>query len=267
MWANLTGLSGTMTAGVVYVNGIRKSVATVASNTFTASRDTYVDVDSTGAVGYSAVTNGASAPALSSNSVRVAKIITNGTTIASIVQTGYDSQNNRIYPNKINNGESMWYEEIGRAVGTNTSTLSIPVLPARKYLRIILRLNAGGSTFTGIMRFNGDTAGNYHVRASDNGGADTTATGSTGIGGIDTGSVISNPVYAVFDVTNIATEEKVLIGFITRNQAGANAPSRREIFNKWSNTSNQITSLIVGIGSGTATAFGTDSEVIVLGHN
>lgn len=98
VWTATAGLAGAMSSGVVRVNGIRKVVAAVASNTFTASRDTYIDIDSTGAVGYSAVTNGASSPALASNSVRIAKVVTNGTNVTSVVRYGMDSNSVPIYP-------------------------------------------------------------------------------------------------------------------------------------------------------------------------
>jgi len=84
IWSATTGLGATMTAGVAYVSGKRLSIASVASNTFTASRDTYVYVDNAGAVQYNAQTNGATQPATPANNLLIAKVITNGSTVTNI---------------------------------------------------------------------------------------------------------------------------------------------------------------------------------------
>ena len=97
-WSIVSGLQGTMTSGVVYANGIRVAVGGVGSHNFTASQDTYVDVDYNGNVYYLPVANNAASPALTANAVRVAKVITNGTAISSVVQNGRDSLWNPIYP-------------------------------------------------------------------------------------------------------------------------------------------------------------------------
>jgi hypothetical protein len=72
-----------MTAGVVYINGIRVVVAAVSSRTFTASKDTYIYVDSTGALTYSEVSNNAASPAFPTNSILLAIVVTGASTIAS----------------------------------------------------------------------------------------------------------------------------------------------------------------------------------------
>lgn len=94
--------SGTLTtsfvAGVLYYAGRKVVVSTDGGHTYTASRDTYVDVSSTGTFTYTAVTNGAAAPSVAANSVRVAKVVTSGAAVTSVVQTGFDSNNVPIYP-------------------------------------------------------------------------------------------------------------------------------------------------------------------------
>ncbi len=75
-------LNGSMTAGVMYVNGIRVSVGSIAAHAFAASKDTYVDIDVNGNVTYTANTNNTASPALAANSIRVAIIITGAGSIA-----------------------------------------------------------------------------------------------------------------------------------------------------------------------------------------
>lgn len=86
VWSSLTGRNGAMTEGVVYVSGIRMDINAIASKTFTASKDTYISISSSGSVGYTEVNNGAAAPSLTSNSIWVAVVKTNATTITSVVQ-------------------------------------------------------------------------------------------------------------------------------------------------------------------------------------
>lgn len=100
--------NASMTAMVAQVNGRRISITAVTARTFTASKDTYVDLldnaDGTGTLVYTEVSNGAAAPALASNSIRIAKIVTGATTIAatsSILQAYMDSLSNFIYPRPI----------------------------------------------------------------------------------------------------------------------------------------------------------------------
>lgn len=97
IWSAVSGFSGTMTGGTIYVNGYRTIVSGVGANTFAASSDTYVDIDYLGNVYYLAVANNASSPSLTANALRVAKIITNASAITSVVQSGYDSNFVPIY--------------------------------------------------------------------------------------------------------------------------------------------------------------------------
>lgn len=78
--------NASMTAMICYINGRRISIGAVAARTFTASKDTYIDIldnaDGTGTIVYTEVTNNAASPALAANSIRIGIIITGATTIA-----------------------------------------------------------------------------------------------------------------------------------------------------------------------------------------
>lgn len=82
-----------MTAGVVYVSGIRATVSAVTSRTFTASKDTYIDVDSTGAITYTEVANNAASPSLSAGNVRIGIIVTAAGSIASVASVNQGEEN------------------------------------------------------------------------------------------------------------------------------------------------------------------------------
>lgn len=87
-----------MTSGTVYINGRRFLISAVVSRTFTASKDTYIDVldnlDGTCTIVYTEVTNNAASPALASNSIRIGIIITGASNIASVasINQGQESK-------------------------------------------------------------------------------------------------------------------------------------------------------------------------------
>ncbi|MCC6477580.1 hypothetical protein IT157_11050, partial [bacterium] len=75
--------NASMTAGIVCIGGQIVSVDAVANRSFTASKDTYVDVDNTGTLYYTEVTNNADSPSLTSGRMRIAVITTGASNIAS----------------------------------------------------------------------------------------------------------------------------------------------------------------------------------------
>jgi hypothetical protein len=95
-------LTATIAAGVAFVNGLYVSRTAVAK-TFTASKDTYIDLLDNGTIVYIAVTNnvGTGFP-ISTNTdgtagLRLAKVVTSATAITSVQQYGYDLLGNLVY--------------------------------------------------------------------------------------------------------------------------------------------------------------------------
>ena len=89
--ADTANLTSDISAGVAYINGYRVSTA-ATSRTYTASVDTYVDLSQTGVFAFSEVAVGAAAPAVATNSARLARVTTSGTEITSVT----DLANRRI---------------------------------------------------------------------------------------------------------------------------------------------------------------------------
>lgn len=79
-----TSLSSTITACVAYVEGVRVSTSATAK-TFTANKDTYVDLDTDGTLQYSEVANGAAEPTWADNSLRLCKVVTGAAAVTSVV--------------------------------------------------------------------------------------------------------------------------------------------------------------------------------------
>lgn len=77
-------LLGSMTAGVVYIDGNRVAVSAVTAHAFTASKDTYVDVGTDGVVDYSESTLNAASQALAASHLRLGIIVTGASSIANV---------------------------------------------------------------------------------------------------------------------------------------------------------------------------------------
>jgi hypothetical protein len=99
VWSGLSygaTLTAAMTAATCYINGRRIVIAAIATRTFTASKDTYIDIldnlDGTGTVVYTEVANNAASPALASNSLRIGIIVT-GATIAAVGSVNQGEEN------------------------------------------------------------------------------------------------------------------------------------------------------------------------------
>ena len=97
IWTQTSGLIGTMSSGVIYAGTssaiYRVSVSGIGSYTFTASKDTYIDIDYNGNIYYGAVTNNGTAPTMTANAIRIAKVVTGASAISSVVQAGVDNIN------------------------------------------------------------------------------------------------------------------------------------------------------------------------------
>lgn len=167
-------------------------------------------------------------------------------------------------------GAIDWWEEIARTtLGSAGDTITVSSIPARNYLKIILRGIATGGTLDTNLRFNNDSGANYaYYQAAAMGAAGAAAVSQTGIawesGATDSGSTQAGEVLIY---SNVATTEKMFKAWSISGDAtgGATAPAVIEEMGKWANASAQV-NRIDWINSGTGD-FAIGSEVIVLGHN
>ncbi len=116
-------LSGTLAAGTAYVLGQRTVLQTAVAYTYAASSDTYVDLSYSGVLTYSAVANGATAPAVAADSLRLEKVVTSSTAITGVTQIANISPN--FTPLKTN----LSYNGSAQAIAAATFTpLIMPTL-------------------------------------------------------------------------------------------------------------------------------------------
>ena len=148
------------------------------------------------------------------------------------------------------------------ALSTSGDVIDSGTFTARKNLKIIY-YGISSSGINGYMRFNQDNGSNYEIRLSDNGGSDGAYTSRTMLAH-DVGTATTNQ-YAVSEILNISDKEKLVIGHVVNAEtAGAgNAPTRRELVGKWTNTSAQITR--IQIDNGGSGDFAAGSYITVLG--
>jgi hypothetical protein len=198
--AQSAGLIGTFSNIQFWLTGVKYAGTSIANKTYTASKDTYVDVtgnsDTTLTIQYNEVANGAAAPALSAGYIRVAKVVTSGAAITSVTQTGFDSLGNRVYPNKpidiskLATSSSRFFN-IGTAVSsqagstsmtdvTNGATVTI-VLKAAATVRIIAGISVQGTT-TSAIDMTGQLYDTFTSGAIGQQGRVTSAGGATFVG-------------------------------------------------------------------------------------
>ena len=152
--------------------------------------------------------------------------------------------------------------------GSNTLTSSAGVVDVDATGTFIMAMMhdfaTGGNTEVEL-RFDSTGGSAYARRNSSNGGSDNTAVSQASIQGH--GATSDDDFHITYTV-NIATEEKLMIGFgVNRNSAGAgNAPYREEFVGKYAQTSAKVETqgIIDTSGSG---SYDTDTNLSVLGSD
>jgi hypothetical protein len=192
--------AASMTAMVCYINGRRLELAAVTARTFTASKDTYIDIldnqDGTATIVYTEVTNNAASPALAANSIRIGIIITGAGNIAaagsvnqgqetmllpiasSIPYAVTDSLGNLICPRDPNR-RILGYREIISDFSTTSTTpvaitgLTVPVIvPTGRKVRLTLAtgflMNGTSGSYANARIFDGSVADANTVAGATN---------------------------------------------------------------------------------------------------
>lgn len=199
-------------AGTAYPEGYRVDKASATSKTYTASMDTYVDIDKNGDFQYSEVSLGASAPAVATNSVRLFKASADGTAVRSFTDLRVTSL--------VDIGES---ENI-------------------KGLRLSYVSGDQISVAVGYARDDGATGNNYVMELTS---ATTLDIDSAALNGLDTGSKTSSTFYHVHIVG--AQDGGQTVGVVASTNASTptfltNYDISRKIGSFYVNSSSQIAS-------------------------
>ncbi len=136
---------------------------------------------------------------------------------------------------------NFWEELDSVSLSSTTDTFNSNTFTAKKYLWVQLFANYTGDTNTTVT-FNSDTGTSYSQRQSFSGGADSTTVNQTNFNLQDSG--VKNQMFENMFIINNASNEKLIIAHQMSTSDGASlAPSRAEHVAKWTNTSDQITSI------------------------
>lgn len=253
--------NGSMTSGTIYINGRRLSISSVTARSFTASKDTYIDLldnlDGTGTLVYTEVANAAAQPSIAANSLRIASIVTNGSAITLVI--GRAPRN---------------ADEIARAKIIATSSapagLIISNIPAYDYLNVTAHVIQSGGALNSELQFNGDTASNYNETYFSQTAAGGAVTGggagaATGWINLEVGSGGVEETF-LMDIINLSSKEKKVNLRTLDNSAAGAGNIMRSMFNtaKWANTSAQINSINIFTSTN---AYAALSEIILKGRN
>lgn len=155
------------------------------------------------------------------------------------------------------------YEYLGSGTISSPGDTTTVTIAARRWLKF--KIQAIGSGTIGInLRFNGDTGNNYCYGRTLDGAATTTVETQAQMALTPT---FSTQRFVVLEGCNYATEEKIFTGpFLSGGNTGAaGVVSIGQTGGKWTNTSNQITSVTMLNASGGDFAAGT--EIVIYGHN
>jgi len=155
-------------------------------------------------------------------------------------------------------------------LGSASNDMSCGAFTARKnlYVSVELRITSSGTAYTPVIRFNSDSGNNYAYRYSANGGADTTATSTSGLQtGLASNANGANQFTCTIN-NNTAGDRKSIYCFGVNglDSTVATLPGRSEMAGKWGDTSNQITTISIIRSAGT-TQLNTGSTMTVWGYD
>jgi hypothetical protein len=157
------------------------------------------------------------------------------------------------------------WKEVGRTtLGSSGDTISVTSIPDKMYYMMLGNYLPSGN-FRTTYRINNDSAGNYALRKSEDGGAENVTTSITDM---TVGNEDTNTAY--FDVSylqNISAQEKLMLNHNMRTGGSGvgSAPKRVEAVAKWANTSSVINRIDAVNDQGGD--FATGSECVVLGYD
>jgi len=159
--------------------------------------------------------------------------------------------------------DNFWEELASVELSSAGDVLSSGTITAKKYLWVQFYVKKSGSIVPEVS-FNNTTGNEYAYRFSDNGAPDGTP--QLNKSAFRTSTDDTNSFVNMFIINNSSNEKLAIVNSSDVATTGAgNAPTRREIVAKWTNTSSQITEIDVdNVSSGN---FDTGSFIKVWGSN
>lgn len=207
-------LTSNISSGTAYPRGYRVNKSSTTSRTYTASRWTFVDIDQSGNFTFSEVTIDGSTPAVAVNSIRLARVSTDGTQVLAVrdlrtlncAAASFDeikvASTQASLGDLLKSGRIRTSADVGWIRGAQVSWDT--------YTNFIVR---GGSSFFRQNAQYRAVSGDINV---GQGNDDPTRGGS----GLDTGSIAASTTYNIF----LAAEEEGVVSY-TVTYSAATTPS------------------------------------------
>lgn len=146
-------LTQNTSAGTAYPRGFRINKASATAHSYTASKWTWVDIDQNGDFQYSEQAIGSATPSVATNSIRLARVSTDGTTVFSVLDLRKTSCTNGPFSiisdaaGEATLGDILKYP--GWANGLNITTKdshSVYINPGAAYINGEYRVSVGQTT-------------------------------------------------------------------------------------------------------------------------
>ena len=250
--------------GIQYSDG---SVQTSAGGVTTAGNNTW-----TGTNAFSASTTQSATTSIAAYSTTSAPLILN----SNIMQFPTPTANNLYASSTVwtNNGlgnvmmmETPWTKLAETTLTGAVATSTTATFAGKRHLRIEIWITGVSAIASPSIQFNADTGTNYGWTSSED-AAVLVQAGSVNLirlGSSAARTAAGQDIYSIVDVTNIATNVK-FSHFRSEFQpnSGAQSPSLAYGSGVWNNTSNQITSVTVGLGTAT---MGAGTNITIYGHD
>ena len=160
---------------------------------------------------------------------------------------------------------TSWERLANVTLSSTGDTLTTGTFTAKGHLMVTVVAIPSGNA-NPKMTLNNDGGSNYTRRRAEDGGSDDASQSHTDI---DFGRNATELIYATFNIINIATKSKLVIGHTATNNTNGsgNCPKRSELLWRWNNTSDAVTRIDVAnsqngdfaVGS-TLTVWGADDQ-------
>lgn len=195
-------LTSDITAGTAYPRGYRIKKASVTSKTYTASKWTFVDIDINGDFQYSEVAIGGATPSVATNSIRLARVSTDGTTVLGVQDLRATSCTTGTFSGTVSEtGSDVSLDDVLKT-GTPVRRSSLAGRSPQGFAQGAFVSWDTHTTFKvtpGSLYINGK----YRFVTSDTTITTAADTPSSGISGLDTGTVTGGPLrYYVYGVAD-----------------------------------------------------------------
>ena len=221
--ATSASLSTTISAGTAYPRGYRCDKASATNKTYGASLWTWTDIDQNCDFQYPTAAIGGATPAVSTNSIRLARVSTDATTVASVVDLRVTSCSQGQFSDLTSTtGAASNLDEVLKN-GKNRASADAGWVQG-------LRLSWDGLTTTfSVLSGSAYINSLYRVNTSTTSVPQTADSPSAGTSGLDTGAIAASTRYYVYAAADEDAVEDMSFSISASNSAPTGVTNYRKL--------------------------------------